>query len=1159
MMKRMMKSGMVGLVCCCGALTSCGKTEATVTPAQLRCEYRENPLGIDSRVPRLSWKLETETRGIMQTAYQVLVASSEEGLKKNTGDLWDSGKVASDQSVNVEYAGKPLESRMRCYWEVRIWTCSTPTPSSWSKQAMWSMGLLKPDDWKAKWIGYDAAYLVSPVAAADDKLFNIQGLSWLALPRNKGKVSVNTCFRKRFDLPADRKIKRAILALSAYNYCEAAINGKAVGSSAHWERTARLDATRALKPGVNVVTLMAGHTDPHMPGVTGRLVIQFESGDDMVVPTDKTWKASQEPAVGYEKQEFDDSAWLTPDAGGSLAGGGPPVSDLARVPAPYLRKGFSVDKAVKRAMVYVTALGTYELRLNGKRVSTDVFAPGWTEFRKRVHYQTYDVTAQVAKGANAIGAILGDGWYASDLAHLSKRNYYGGRPRFLAQLVIELADGTTQVVVSDASWKASYGPIRHGDIIMGCEYDSRLEMPGWDKASFNDSSWTPVVAGSAGEGASDVTGIVAAAVKDGRVSLKIENELFGGDPAPNKLKSLRVEYRRGGKDENTLLGEHAMLELSGPDLKIIRAQYGNLSPVEQAFKVQASVADPSRVMSELPAIKVTEPRPGCWTFDLGQNMVGWVRLKVSGAAGQRITLRHGEMINPDGTIYTAALRSAPATDFFILSGKGEQVLEPYFTFHGFRYVEIRGLTKKPDVSAVTGLVVHTPMKRTGGFECSYPLLNKLYSNIIWGQKGNYLEVPTDCPQRDERMGWTGDTQFFAPTAAYNFDVAAFFSRWLQTCEDNQHPDGSFPHVIPDIMGGGGATAWGDAALLCTYNIYRAYGDTRIVAERFAAMEKYMKWLEGKTKNGISKVGGFGDWLNAGGSASAEAIDTAYHAHLAEIMSIMAKAIGRDDDANRYATLHAEVKAAFVKEFLQADGSLKGCSQTGYALAFTMSLLPEDMRLKTAAKFVDEVKRFDWHLATGFIGTPRLLPALSLAGRDDVAYRLLLTDTYPSWLFPVKNGATTMWERWNGWTPDKGFGDVGMNSFNHYAFGAVGEYLYGGVGGIKAATPGYKTITVKPAIGEGVAWAKTSFDSIYGPVVSNWKHETGILKLDVTIPPNTTATVYVPAKDAAAVTESGNLVSKVKGIQFLRMENNAAVYAVGSGTYQFQSTLPETVK
>jgi alpha-L-rhamnosidase len=1173
---------------CLGCLLA-GLTLAAAAPENLRCEYLDNPLGIDVIKPRLSWvmgerpeggELNAERapaglkkngealtgmaegnpeskiqnlkssipRGARQTAYQILVASSEKLLDGNQGDLWDSGKVESDRSNQIEYAGKPLESRMRCHWKVRVWD-QEGKPSGWSQPAFWGMGMLKASDWTAGWIGYDAAYQLAPNVVEDDRLFNVKGLKWFKMPGDKANVSA--CFRKRVEIPTGRRIRRAVFALYAYHDAEAAINGTVIGHGVHWDRTARLDATRLLRAGVNVVTLVLSHTDPYPPAVIGRLVVQFESGADMVLPIDGTWKASIDPAAGWQKPGFDDTAWPNAAEGGYQFGN---VSDLARVPAPYLRKEFSVAQAVKRATVYVTALGAYELRLNGRRVGKDVLAPGWTEFRKRVHYQTYDVTGLLDKGANAIGAILGDGWYASDLAHLGRRNFYGGRPRFMAQLVLELADGSTQSVVSDSSWKVSYGPIRHADLLMGCEYDARLAMPGWDKAGFKDPTWKPVDTGAAVEGRADVTGIVARAVKDGRISLKVENTAFDGDPAVGQPKALAVDYQIKGKSETKVVDEHGQLELTGPDLKIVRAIYGRRSSKDQDFRVQASVVEPARVMNELPAIKLTEPRPGCWTFDLGQNMVGWVKLKLRGAPGQRITVRHGEMINPDGTIYTAALRSCPATDYFILSGKGEETLEPYFTFHGFRYVEVRGLKSKPALGAVTGMVVHTPMRRTGSFECSYPLLNQLYRNIIWGQKGNYLEVPTDCPQRDERMGWTGDTQFFAPTAAYNFDVAAFFSRWLQTCEDNQFADGSFPNVVPDLMGGT-SSAWGDAALLCTYQIYRSYGDTRIVAERYASMERYMKWLDGKTQNGISKVGGFGDWLNAGGGANSDAMDTAYHAHLARIMAEMARAIGRDEDVARYAKMHDEAKAAFVREFLQPDGSLKGCSQTGYALAFTMDLLPADMREKAAAKFVDEIKRFDWHLATGFIGTPRLLPALSAAGRDDVAYRLLLTDTYPSWLFPVKNGATTMWERWNGWTPDKGFGDISMNSFNHYAFGAVGEYLYGGVGGIKPSSPGYKTFIIQPAIGERLTWANTSFESIYGRIVSNWKLEAGKLTLAVIVPPNTTAMVHVPAKDAASITESGKPVAQAPGVKFLRMENAAAVFEVGSGAYLFVGRAP----
>ena len=1150
----------------------------------LRCEYLKEPLGIGVVKPRLSWVIEDRgqesgVRGISQTAYQVLVASDPELLARDQGDLWDSGKVDSDQSNQVEYAGKPLESRMRCHWKVRVWTSSSLTPDSrplipvsWSRPASWSMGLLEPADpaspgdavagWQAKWIGHDAAYQASAEAAADDKLLNIQGLRWVQV--NGGKDGGRSCFRRRIDLAEGRKVRRAVLALYAYHFCEAAVNGVPVGEAMHWDRTARLDLTKALRSGVNVVTLAASHTDPYNPAVIGRLVVQFESGEDLVIPIDDGWKASQDAADGWETPGFDDGAWAAAEVIDGTPWRGPgAVSDVERLPAPYLRKDFSVGQSVKRAMVHVTALGVYQLHLNGKPVGNDVLAPGWTEFRKRVHYQTYDVTAQVRKGGNTIGAILGDGWYAGTLAHLGSRNNYGGRPRFMAQLVLELADGSTQVVVSDETWKAAFGPIRHADLLMGCELDNRLAMPGWDAPGFADHGWVPVAVGNAERaGVADVAQPLRAAIKSGRLVITLTNEAMGGDPAPGVVKSLELVYRLGnGPEQTQRFPENAAIELgdAGQPIGIRKATYGRADGDGGAvMKLQASLVEPSRRIQELQAIKVTEPRPGCWTFDLGQNMVGWVRLKARGPAGRRITVRHGEMLNPDGTIYTASLRSCQATDFYTLSGKGEEILEPYFTFHGFRYVEVRGLDEKPDADAVTGIVVHTPMRRTGSFECSSAALNQLYSNIIWGQKGNYLEVPTDCPQRDERMGWTGDTQFFAPTAAYNFDVAAFFTRWLTSCEDNQYDDGTFPNVVPDIMGGGGSTAWGDAALLCTYNIYRSYGDTRIVRERFAALERYMRWLATKTKDGISLVGGFGDWLNAGGGAKTEVIDTAYHAHLARIMSEMAAAIGRKDEAARYAKLHEEVKAAFVREFLQADGSLTESSQTGYALAFSMDLLPAGRRAQAADKFVEEIKRFDWHLATGFIGTPRLLPALNAAGRNDVAYRLLLTDTYPSWLYPVKNGATTMWERWNGWTPE-GFGDISMNSYNHYAFGAVGEYLYGGVGGIQAASPGYKAIVIRPVIGEGLSWAKTAFESIHGRIASDWKREGDRLTMEVTIPANTTATVHVPASDAAAVTEGGLPVAKVKGVKLLRMRNNSAVFAVGSGNYVFQSTLAKIIE
>lgn len=1066
------------------------KPSATCRVDSLRCEYRESPLGIDILTPRLSWVIESDRRGMMQSAYQVLVSSSAELLAKDSGDLWDSGKTTSDRSIHVEYAGKPLKSREVCFWKVRVWD-DRGQVSIWSRPALWSMGLLKLEDWQARWIGYDSAYYRTPEQVKDDALFNIQGLKWVQMPSPRtddksgtrmpdNEAGTHTHLRKQIELPSDRRLKRAVLALYAFNECVARVNGADIGRAAHWEPTARLDATKALQPGTNVVALTLSHTDPYLPAAIGRLVLQFESGNDEVLPLDQTWKASEQAAVGWDKVGFDDSAWVAAQVLNKHPWKGfpTPVADLARVPAPYLRKEFTVDQEVKRATVYVTALGTYELHLNGKRVSADVLAPGWTEFGKRVHYQTYDVTAQVVKGSNALGAILGDGWYASTLAHLARRNLYGGTPRFLAQLEVEFADGSTKVVSTDDSWKASYGPIRHADLLMGCEYDARLVMPGWDRTGFDDRAWNPVV-----------------------------------------FEPLGIAGHR----------------------------------------IQSAVAEPARVIEELSALTLTEPKPRTWTFDLGQNMAGWVRLKVCGAAGQRITVRHGEMLNTDGTIYTASLRSCPAADFFVLAGTGEEVLEPYFTSHGFRYVEIRGLDVRPALDAVTGLVVHTPMRCAGRFESSHGMLNKLYSNIVWSQKGNYLEIVSDCPQRDERMGWGCEAPTVATTGSYNFDVAAFFTRWLQTWEDCQRENGAFNNGAPDIMHlkNFHATAWSDTPLILTYLLYRSYGDTRVVSERFAALERYMQWLNGKTVDGgITKVGGFGDWLNLGGGAKIEAIDTAYHAYLARIMSEMAVAIGRHDAAATYAKRHEEVKSAFAKHFLQDDGNLKDCSQTGYALAFSMDLLPPEMREKAAEKFIDEIKRFDWHPTVGNIGNQYLLPALSRIGRDDVAYRLLLTDTYPSWLFMVKNGATTVWERMDSWTPDKGFQTIDMNSFNHPTKGSVGEYLYGGIGGIQPASPGYKTIRIQPVIREGLTWAKTRYDSIHGMIATDWTVNSGKLELEVRIPANTAATVHVPAKDAASVTESGKPASAAEGVKFLRLENGAALYEVGSGTYRFGSSLPQ---
>ncbi len=558
---------------------------------------------------------------------------------------------------------------------------------------------------------------------------------------------------------------------------------------------------------------------------------------------------------------------------------------------------------------------------------------------------------------------------------------------------------------------------------------------------------------------------------------------------------------------------------------------------------------------------MSEPRAGAYTFDFGQNLVGWVRLKLRGKPSQKIMVRHGEMLNPNGTLYTSNLRGANATDIYYLRGDGLETLEPAFTFHGFRYAEITGLDEQPEPGVATAVVVHSAMERTGDFESSSALLNQLFRNVVWGQRGNYVEVPTDCPQRDERAGWTGDAQFFARTATYNFDVAAFLSRWLATLtRDAQLPSGAFANVAPMFGSPWAAAGWGgDAVIITTHTLYRVYDDTRIIERSFAAMDKYMAWLTSDKKDDGMRLRPLGDHLNLGGGAKNEVIAAAYRAQLAELMAEMAAAIGRTADSARYRALHDTTRAAFARDFILPDGSILDSSQTGYALAFTMGLVPEALREKCAQKYFETLRERDFHLATGFIGTPRLLPGLHLAGRDDVAYRVLLQETHPSWLFQVRNGATTIWERWDGWTPENGFQTIAMNSFNHYAFGSVAEYLYRHVAGLDLEAPGFRKVRIQPVIESGLTSAQASYQSISGRIASAWKLDGERLTLTVEVPPNTEATVLVPARDAQAVMEGGLPVAQAKGVTLLRSEGGTLAFRVGSGHYEFVSSrAPTTV-
>jgi len=904
---------------------------------ELRCEYRINPLGLDVLKPRLSWVLESTGRGQKQTAYRILVAGSPEKLSSDEGDLWVSGKVESDQTIQLVYNGKPLKSGMRCWWKVRVWDAEGKA-SAWSEPAMWSMGLLEPvaAGWKAQWI--------------------------------------------------------------------------------------------------------AG-------------------------PEDQT---------------------------GSEAG---------PMPATMVRKSFAIGGAVKRATVYVTGLGLYELHLNGRRVGNHLLAPEFTAYDKRIQYQAFDVTDLVVTGENAVGAMLGDGWngeYFFGMPMRQAQRPFGGRRGLIMRLDVELADGRTQMIVTDASWRATRnGPLCSGSLYNGEVYDARMEMPGWDRAGFDDRLWNQAV------------------------------------PA-DYLASANLVWQRN---------------------------------------------EPIQVVQELKPVKMTEPKAGVFVFDMGQNMVGWCRVVVRGPAGTTVTLRYAEMLNDDGTIYTANLRAARQTDTYTKRTGDEEIYEPHFTYHGFRYVELTGLeykpwrynpSYKPQASDVVGRVFHSAAPEAGRFQCSSDLTNQIMHMIVWVQRGNLHGIPTDCPQRDERAGWMGDIQAFSQTAMFNMDVAGFFSKWVLDVRDSQTDEGRYPNFAPmdRTRWAGGTPAWADAGTVVPWRMYQNYGDTRMLEEHYESARRWVDYVHSKNPNLLwEKALGsnFNDWLNGdtlvmegwpktGGAVPSRVLATAFLAHSAEIVAKMAAVLGRPDEARKYGRLFEGIKAAFNEKYVKPDGRIEGDTQAGYALALQFNLLPDALRPKAAKHMVDQFARYNGHMSTGIQTSHRLMLELTRNGYNKEAYRLLNLRTCPSWGFMIDQGATTVWERWDGYVKGRGFQDPKMNSFNHWALGSVGEWIWRCVVGISPdeSNPGYKHFTIAPEPGGGLTWARGEYKSIRGAIISDWRLENGAFRLDVTVPVNTTATVSLPTKDAGSVTIDGEAASASRAVHFLGIKDGKAAFTVNSGRYRFTS-------
>jgi alpha-L-rhamnosidase len=1059
------------------------ETPGANAPAELSCEGMFEPLGISQTSPRLSWQLTDRRRGALQTAYQVRVAPLIEKLGQAGTDSWDTGKIESNESLNVPYAGPALLSRHRYYWQVRVWDVEGKS-SAWSKPGWWEMGLLAPGDWKAQWITRDL-----PVQRGDYE----SKPKWIWSANENALATAKTGKRDfRLDFTLSQKPKTAILFITGKDNLAVWINGRpslAVSPMSKFGRprdpwgTFHEISVDELQSGRNSIAAETTVDKPEWPkaplvgGFIAMLRVEMPDGTTRRVISSPDWKTIEgQRDAKWTAANFDDSSWpnatIAAEIGQTALGTPWPAE-----PISWLGRDFKVTRAIKSARIYSTALGTYQLYLNGTRVGDDVLAPGWTDYKKRVVYQVYDVTHQIRNGANSLVALLAGGWYGDGLGWLQNRYNFGPPPvRLMGQLEIEYDDGTRDTLATDESWRATSSALLKSDIYNGETYDARLEDTKLGAPSSTSAGWTKVTI------------------------------------------------------------------VPPPDGAIVAQDF-----------------QPIRKQETLIPKAISNPSPGVYVFDLGQNMVGWARLHVSGNKGSKVQLRFAEVLKPNGDVYTDNLRTAEATDTYILRGGGPETFEPHFTFHGFRYIQLTGYPGTPTKNAVEGIAFYTSAPFTMKFHSANETLNQLASNILWGQRGNFLSVPTDCPQRDERLGWMGDAEVFWRTASYNADLDAFSHKFTQDIRDAQSPAGAYADVSPRVgPTGESAAGWGDAGIIIPWTAYMQFGDTVVVKENWPAMEKWMGHLADANPNYLwlkERGNDYGDWVAIGSQTSKDMIATAYWAYDATLMKQMAAAVGRIEDAEKYGRLFDQIRAAFQLAYVKEDGTVGTGSQTSYALALHMNMLDEKQRSIAAQKLVDDIASHGYHLTTGFLGTPYLLLELSKSGHSDVAYKLLLQRSYPSWFYMIDHGATTMWERWNG---DQKMDDPSMNSFNHYAYGAVAEWLYRYAAGIDEAPdgPGFHNVVLHPQFNADLKEIDATFDSRRGQIASHWKVEGGSITWSIVIPANAAADLHFPASlDKAKLLEGGNSADQSESLKFIHAEPEGTVYHAGAGSYTFQFAQP----
>ncbi|WP_372772656.1 family 78 glycoside hydrolase catalytic domain [Mangrovibacterium sp.] len=889
----------------------------------ITCELLDNPVGIETRHPRLGWKLESDQRNVLQTAFQILVASSPDKLNEDAADFWNSGKVASGKSQLIAYEGDPLKSADNCYWKVKVWT--SKGESDWSETAKWSMGLLYYKDWRARWIGFDRSF--------------------------------------------------------------------------PWD---------------------------------------------------------------------DDSFY-------------------SRLSARYFRKEFELNKDVQEAKAYIIGLGLYELSLNGEKVGESVLAPTPTDYHQNIMYNIYDLTKELKKGQNALGVVVGNGRYYTMRQHYKGykiKNF--GFPKLLFQLEIKYTDGTTEFILSNNSWKGTAdGPVRSNNEYDGEEYDARKELRGWNAPGFDDGDW------------------------------------------------LEPEY------------------VEQPD-----------------GKYEAQLNPNMKILKKIKPVSIREQSPDKYILDLGQNIAGWLQLKVNGAEGDTITMRFGEIQQEDGELFTTNLRDAQATAKYILKGEGTETWEPRFVYFGFRYVEITGWPGKPTVDDFVGKVVSDDMAIQGTFTTSNQLINQIYKNAHWGILSNYKGMPVDCPQRNERQPWLGDRTVGCYGENFLFDNAALYRKWIDDIAYSQKSDGAISDVAPaywryysDNM------SWCGTFLMVADMLYQHTGDTEPIVKHYAAMKKWLNYMEDRyLEGGIMTKDSYGDWceppatIEEGRGKSADQkypsqqISTAYYYHYIELMQQFAKLSGNETDIPEYQQQAAVVKDAFQQTFYKADQKGYGENKlTENLLAVAMGLVPENKKdelMQTIVKTIEVTN--SGHLSTGVIGTQWIMRTLTQNGYADLAWKLATNTTYPSWGYMVEQGATTIWELWNGNTAAPK-----MNSYNHVMMlGDLLIWFYEDLAGIKSSEKqvGFKQIVMKPELVDGLDFVNASYESPYGIIASNWTRTKNKFEWSISVPANTTALISIPARSLKDVREGNEMIDGSSDAKTTWMEDERVFLEVGSGSYKFSSKL-----